>query len=152
MSGPDEPLAAHWQFYEDRARQAHLGPTDDYGQGREELLNDTLTFIQTGAPFTDEVRDRLDRVPQNRSKKHLRLRLHLFATTQLTCLDGPHDENARLIDQVHEALLPGEWDVECRLAYGESYADVAGDSGVTEGALKMRVSRWRARVREAVAV
>ncbi len=152
MSQPDEPLPTHWQFYADRARQAHLGLADDFGQGREELLNDTLTFIETGDPFTDEARDRLDRVPHNRAKKHRRLRLYLFGHSALTCLDGPDDEAGRLLDEVHEALSPAEWQVECRLAYGESYADIAGDIGVSEGALKMRASRWRARVREAVAV
>lgn len=152
MSGSDERLPVHWRFYEDRARQAHLGPADDYSQGREELLNDTLTFMKTGDPFTDEVRDRLDRLPQNRAKKHRRLRLYLFGHSALNCFDGPDDDDARLLDQVHEALSPREWDVECRLACGETFADVAGASGMSVGALKMRASRWRARVREMVAV
>ena len=60
--------------------------------------------------------------------------------------------DSRCLDQVHEALSPAAWQVECRLAEGETYAIVAGDSGLSEGALKMRVSRWRARVRKMVAV
>jgi hypothetical protein len=145
MSAPDQTLPPHWQYYADRSREADLGRVNDFGQGREELLNDTLKFFQTGEPFTDERRASLDRVPHNRAKKHRRLRLYLFGHATLTYVDGPDDEAARLLDRVHEALSSGEWEVECRLAAGEVYADMAS-GGLSPGALKMRVSRWRARV------
>jgi hypothetical protein len=146
------PLPPSWQHYANRSLQAHRAYADDYGQGREEQLNETLNLIQLNGTLTDEQRAGLDRIPHNRSKKYKRLRLHLLASRTLTCFDGPEDEDAWLLDQVHEALTPAEWDVECRLAYGETYADVAGDTGVSVGALKMKVSRWRARVRETIAV
>jgi DNA-directed RNA polymerase specialized sigma24 family protein len=148
MSKPDNPLPSHWQYYAERAREAHLGYADDFGQGREELLHETLKFIRTGDPFTDERRASLDRVPHNRAKKHRRLRLYMFGQATLTYFDGKDDPDSQLIDRVHESLSPSEWEVECRLAEGESYAAIAASSGVSPDALKMRVSRWRTRVRE----
>src|SRR5438552_3652834 len=79
MSTSDSPLPAHWQFYAERAHQTHHGRVDDFGYGREELLWETLSVIQSGTPFTDDCRQRLDRIPQNRGKKHQRLRLYLMA-------------------------------------------------------------------------
>jgi hypothetical protein len=154
MSETDDPLPAHWQYYSDRATEAHHAPADEFGQGREEQLGKTLEHIESGNSFTDEVRERLDRTPHNRAKKHRRLRRELQERQRR---EGPgyfgwaDDEDAQLLDRVHEALAPAEWEVECRLADGETYAGVA-DGVVSVPALKMRVSRWRARVREALTV
>jgi DNA-directed RNA polymerase specialized sigma24 family protein len=93
-------------------------------------------------------RARLDRIPHNRAKKHRRLRLYMFGNAAPTYLDIKNDPNAQLIDFVHETLSPSEWEVECRLAEGESYAAVAANTGMSPDALKMRVSRWRSQVRE----
>ena len=41
----DDSLPSHWQYYSGRAREAHCGHTDDFGQGREEQLHETLKFI-----------------------------------------------------------------------------------------------------------
>jgi hypothetical protein len=41
------------------------------------------------------------------------------------------------------------WGVERRLADGETYREIACSFGITEGALKVRVSRWRAEIRRA---
>jgi hypothetical protein len=154
MSIPDDPLPAHWQYYSDRAAENDGGYADAFGQGREEQLHETLVFIESGEPFTDEVRDRLDRIPHNRTKKHRRL-LKLLKGRLRGEEPGytawPDDEDAQLLDQVHEMLAPAEWEVECRLACGETYVEVAA-GGVARATLKMRVFRWRARVREAVAV
>jgi hypothetical protein len=154
MSESDDSLPTHWQYFTDRSDETDRGYANDYGQGREEQLGEILDHIESGEPFTDEVRDRLDRIPHNRSKKHRRLRLHLLdleRKEESGYLAWPDDEDARLLDQVHEALAPAEWELECRLASGETYAEVAG-TGLSPTALKMRVSRWRARVREAVAI
>ncbi len=78
MSTSDSPLPAHWQFYAERARQTHHGRVDDFGYGREELLGETLAVIQSGVPFTNDCRQRLDRIPWNRAKKYRRLRLYLL--------------------------------------------------------------------------
>ena len=137
-----------WQYYSDRAREAHCGYADDFGQGREELLHETLKFISTGSPFTDEHRGRLDRVPHNRAKKHRRLRLYLSCNAAPTYLAAEDDPDTQLIDFVHESLSPTEWEIECWLANGEGYAAIAAKTGVSPDALKMRVSRWRARLRE----
>ncbi len=99
------------------------------------------------------MRDRLDRIPHNRAKKHLRLftflRSHL-RRDEPRYLAETDDEATQLLDEAHEALTPGEWEMECRLACGETYAEIA--DGVSPTALKMRAGRWRAKIREAIAV
>jgi hypothetical protein len=56
------------------------------------------------------------------------------------------------VDQVQAMLSPGEWEVECRLAAGQTYAEVARDRGLSPDALKMSASRWRARIRPKLAL
>lgn len=218
MSTSDSPLPAHWQFYTERARQTHYGRVDDRGYGREELLWETLAAIQSGIPFTEDCRQRLDRIPWNRSKKHRRLRVFLLLRRSAGRKSGgvdrylgrkrfggeKHIEGIRVhpgsgaltcrkcsnamtpaeeaiygskcedcwagraaetvvegagaivqgisVDQVQGMLSPGEWEVECRLAAGQSYAEVAGDGGLSADALKERASRWRARIRPKLTV
>lgn len=144
MSVSDDDLPPHWKYYATRAHEAHCGRADDYGQGREEQLDETLSLIAKGRRFTKKLRQRLDRLPHNRSKKHTRLRLHLLCNPVVSC----EDENEPLIDRVHATLTSVAWEIECRLAAGESYAALGG--GVTVAALKMRVSRWRVAVREQI--
>ena len=62
-----------WQYYAERARQTHHGWVDDFGNGREELLWEILAVIESGRPFTDECRQRLNRLAWNRAKKHRRM-------------------------------------------------------------------------------
>jgi hypothetical protein len=148
MLAPAKSIPFWWQYYSDRGREAHCGYADDFGHGREELLHETLKFITTANPFTDEQRARLDRVPHNRAKKHRRLRLYLSRTVTPTYFSATDDPDTQRIDFVHESLSPTEWEIECRLADGESYGVIAANTGVSPDALKMRVSRWRARLRE----
>jgi hypothetical protein len=56
------------------------------------------------------------------------------------------------VDQVRAMLSPGEWEVECRLSAGQTYAEVASDRGLSPDALKVSASRWRARIRPKLAV
>ena len=56
------------------------------------------------------------------------------------------------VDQVQSMLSLAEWDVECQLAAGQTYADVARDRGVSPDALKVRAGTWRARIRPNLAV
>src|SRR5262249_41144094 len=159
--------------------------------GREELLWETLVVIQSGVPFNDECRKRLDRIPWNRAKKHRRLGLHLrrrrsaeweaigpgrrlgrqslsgenhteviranqdgAGVTCRTCGKAmtPAEEAAYRsrcedcwaekavgvevdesgaqvqgisVEHVQGMLTPGEWAVECRLAAGQTYPEVA---------------------------
>lgn len=153
MSTSDSSLPSHWQYYAECARQAHHGRVEDFGYGREELLGETLAVIESGLPFTDDCRQRLDRLPRNRAKKHRRLRLYLFGkrsparAQELSAVDV-----ADAIDQVRDLLSPGEWAVEWRLASGETYAEVALDLDVSPDTLKVRAARWRARIRRKLAV
>jgi hypothetical protein len=217
MSSSDLSLPAHWQYYAERARQTHHGRVDDFGYGREELLSETLAVIESGSPFTDDCRERLDRLPWNRAKKNRRLRRALggpqpaereasgpgsalgrdgMSTAQpdeyvprrsrgagITCricekamtlseeaAYGSRCENcwagevgkvmmdepvAQLkgisVDQVQRLLSPDEWEVESRLAAGQTYAEIAPDSGVSPDALKVRAGRWRSRIRRKLA-
>ncbi|QJW95377.1 hypothetical protein [Frigoriglobus tundricola] len=144
MSVSDVGLPPLWQYYSDHAREAHDGRADEFGQGREEQLNETLRLIESGKPFTNAMRATLDRLPRNRSKKHVRLRVWSFGHAVFSYRDFQEP----LIDKVYESLAPAEWLVECKLAGGESYATIAADTGVTEAALKMRVLRWRSALRE----
>jgi hypothetical protein len=153
MSTSASSLPAHWQFYAERAHETHHGRVDAYGDGREELLWETLAVIQSGDPFTDDYRQRLDRIPRNRAKKHRRLRRHLLGRS----LPDRAQEAAAVkvtdsVDEVRGMLSPGEWEVEWRLAAGQTYAEVALDRGLSPDALKVRASRWRARLRRKLAV
>jgi hypothetical protein len=152
MSTSDSSLPAHWQFYAERARQAHHGRVDDIGYGREELLWETLAVIQSGVPFTDDCRQRLDRLSWNRAKKHRRLRLHLPGG--LSSASAQAESAVEVADSAHQVrsmLSPGEWEIECRLAAGQTYAEVAVDLGLSPDALKVRASRWRSRIRRKLA-
>ncbi len=153
MSTSDCPLPAHWLFYSERAHQTHHGRVDDFGYGREELLWEILELIQLGAPFTEDCRQRLDRIPWNRAKKHRRLRRCLVkgAFPQSAEVAEPV-ELTDSIDQVRGMLSPSEWEVECRLAAGQTYAEVALDRGIFPETLKVRAGRWRARIRRKVSV
>jgi hypothetical protein len=148
MSTSDPSLPAHWQFYADRARQTNHGLVDDFGYGREELLWETLAVIESGIPFTDDCRQRLDRIPRNRAKKHRRLRRYLLGgPSSAVAQDDSIVEVADSVEQVRGMLSPAEWEVEWRLAIGQTYAEVALDQGLSPDALKVRVSRCRARIR-----
>ena len=65
--------------------------------------------------------------------------------------EAPGIEVADSLDQLQGMLSPGEWEVEWRLAAGQTYADVAIDLGLSPDALKVRASRWRARIRRQLA-
>jgi hypothetical protein len=174
--------------------------------------------IESGRPFTDDCRQRLDRIPWNRAKKHRRLRLSLrdrlppkgeavglggslgrgpkgaawagegvagepggvgitcgtcgkvlilaeeaaYGCRCEDCWAGAvagvevHDSATQVqgisVDQVQRMLSPAAWEVECRLAAGQTYADVARDRGVSPDALKVRAGRWRARIRHSLAL
>jgi hypothetical protein len=142
MSVSDDQLPPHWQYYAERSHDSHHGLADDFGQGREEQVNETLKLIDSGKRFTKRRREWLDRLPHNRGKKHLRLRNRLFKNPNFEYFDTTNE----LFDVVHRALTTTEWEVECRLAEGETYADIA--SGESPAALKMRVQRCRERVRK----
>ena len=82
-------LPAPWQYYADRAIEAHQGRADCFGLGREEQLCETLRVIEQKIPFDDACRKRLDRLPQNRSKKHFRLLQRLADIARATKLVEP---------------------------------------------------------------
>jgi hypothetical protein len=117
------------------------------------MLWETLAVIESGSPFNDDCRQRLDRLPWNRAKKHRCLRLHLLRKSSPA---GAQEtwavEVADAVEQVRGMLSPGEWAVECRLAAGQTYAEVAPDLGISPDALKVRASRWRDRVRRELVV
>jgi hypothetical protein len=148
MSAADSFLPAYWQFYSERARQADLGRLDDIGYGREELLWETLAMIESGVPFTDGCHQRLDQIPWNRAKKYRRLGRCLLESPARA---GGHEtatvDVADSVDQVRGMLSPDEWEVERRLAGGQTYAEIAANIGLSPDALKVRASRWRARIR-----
>jgi hypothetical protein len=153
MSTSDPALPPRWQFYADRARQTHDGRIDDFSYGREELLWESLRAIESDVPLTDDCKLRLDRIPHNRAKKHRRLRLHP------SCRRTPFADHsgfetvdrADLLAWVRLRLSPTEWEIERRLAYGQTYCQVAIDYGLSSAALKVRTARWRARVRRELA-
>lgn len=152
MSTPNT-LPAHWQFYAERARETHLGRVDDFGYGREELLWETLAVIQSGVAFTDDCRQRLDRIPWNRAKKHRRLRTcPVVRPLHGSAQEASAVEVADSVHQLRGMLSPGEWEVECRLAVGQTYAEVALAHSLSPDTLKVRAGRWRARIRRKLAV
>jgi hypothetical protein len=148
MSTSHCSLPAHWQFYSDRAYQAHHGRVDDFGYGCEELLWETLAVIQSGVRFTEDCRQRLDRIPWNRAKKHRRMRKLLAqGLPRERASETDIVETADLVDMVRCVLSPSEFEVEHCLASGQSYAKLAIGRGCSPDALKVRVGRWRARIR-----
>lgn len=54
------------------------------------------------------------------------------------------------ISRVRTKLTSEEWDVEWRLASGQTFDDVAEDLQVKPEVLRERASRWRSRVRSEV--
>ncbi len=152
MLTSDSSLPTHWQSYAELARQTHQGRVDDFGYGREELLWEILALIESGVVFSDECRQRLARIPWNRAKKHRRLRHYRFSRP--SSASGQDDSTVEMADwvaHVRSMLSPAEWDVERRLAVGQTYAEVALDHGLSPDALKVRATRWRTRVRRELA-
>ena len=141
-------LTEQWVYYQDRAKEAHLGRADHFGLAREEQLWETLRSIESGEPFDAQCRKRLDHIPQNRAKKHLRIRQRLVHKDHSivfpdSTVDAKDDVNA-----VETFLSPFERGVERQLAQGNSYAPIAADLQVSEASLKMRVTRWRRQIRD----
>ena len=152
MSDQDPPLPAHWQYYADRAHEAHVGRADDFGHGREEQLWETLRVIERGEPFTNDCRSRLDRLPQNRAKKYRRLRRRLASMApDLSKEQTSPVELNDTVANVRRAMSDAEWQVEYALATGRTYSEIALTLGITADALKIRVSRWRKRIRRKLA-
>jgi hypothetical protein len=155
MSVEHASIPPSWLYYQDRSAEADASRADDFGHGREEQLWETLKVIESGEPFTEACRSRLDRVAQNRAKKHRRLRLHLASLAGAVRRDdSPHVRAIAVADdmaRVRRALSPVQWDVEWRLAGGETYGEVARTYELTPGALKVRVQRWRALIRTRIA-
>ncbi len=151
MSTSHSPLPAPWQYYAARARQTDRVRVGDFGNGLEELLRETLEVIQSGVPFSDACRQRLDRIPLNRAKKHRRLRLYLRQRPSVAANQETSPlEVAESIEQVRGMFSDSEWEVECRLAAGQRYAEIALERGLSPEALKVRAARWRARIRHAL--
>ena len=148
MSVLETVLSAPWLYYSNRARETHLGRADHFNLGEEQLW-ETLRVIESGEPFDADCRNRLDRIPQNRAKKYLRLlqKLALFARPA-TSIEPPFLDVKDEVEAVERHLSPAEQEVERRLAADETYAQISADMRITAAALKVRVSRWRRRVRE----
>lgn len=141
-----EALPAHWQFYAEQATITHKRRSNARTMGHEEMLDAILDKIQAGATFDDDLKAQLLRLPQNRMKKHIRLRKQLAERpgVVLPTLDAEvRDEVAR----AERTMTPAEYRVEQRLAVGESYEEIARAEQVSVTTLKMRVSRCRQRVR-----
>ncbi len=153
MSTSAQPLPIPYQFYHEQSAAADRARYDDFAHGREEMLDDLLELIGRGDPFDDEAKSRLTGMPQNRRKKHARLRQVLRSTATLETTDQTLE---RLVLREHIALVRAkltvsEWQIEWRLAAGEPFAVIAVGERISVGTLKMRVSRWRERVRMAFA-
>ena len=147
---------AHWGYYLIRSLEADASRCDDFDHGREEQLDETLNFIRSGDPLDDQTRSRLDRIPWNRAKKYRRLRQRFSeGAAAVRPGDASHVQATTVADAVAaitEVMSPNHKAIEYRLAFGETYSEVASDHGVTSGALKVRVKRWRDVIRAAVKV
>lgn len=142
-------LAPQWQYYANHSSETDRGKADEFGHAREEQLNEVLLAIELGDVFDEECQARLDRIPQNRAKKHRRLRVvakHHVSTIESVASDCA--ERADLIASVRVILTPREWTVEFRLSSGATYDVLAREYETSPGALKVQVCRWRVRVRE----
>ncbi len=144
MSISDQSLSTYWQYYADRAWETHQGRADEYGLGCEEQLCETLAVIQRDESFDEACRSRLDRMPHNRAKKHRRLRRYRCTYRQV---ERNQIELTESISQIRVILTDEQFAVEFRLANGESYRELAHEFEVSVTALKVRVCRWRERVR-----
>lgn len=149
MSTSHPILAPQWQYYADHSSEADRGKADDFGLAREEQLNETLEAIERGESFDEDCLARLDRIPQNRAKKHRRLRV-VVKNHVLTIESVASDcaERADTIASVREILTPHQWVVEYRLAMGATYNMLSREYDITPGAIKVQVCRWRVRVRK----
>ena len=140
----NQALPTEWQYYADRARDAHTASCDPLAAGREEQLDKILASIATGRDFTPAVVARLERLPWNRAKKHRRFDRTLRqreSVRERTALRPPHSIGEfPTLDAEH-------FRVEGLLIAGESYPVIARRMATTVAALKMRVVRWRRAIR-----
>ena len=151
MSTPT--LSVEWQCYAECSERTHRRRCDAFGNGSEEQCCKILDDIAKATEFTLGVRESIERLPWNRAKKHIRLqrcirrRAEQFDRERQQRRACPGPDTAVL-----DLLAPTQFAIETRLAEGESYCIIACDLGVAEGALKMKVSRWRQEVRAAFAI
>jgi DNA-directed RNA polymerase specialized sigma24 family protein len=118
------------------------------GAGREEQLWAILDAIEHGESFTESYRQKLDRLPRNRGKKYLRLLGRVALITPAVQAAGhSRVDNSDEIERISQKMSQTEFNVEQRLASGETYAEIAAEIGASTGALKVRVGRWRQRIR-----
>lgn len=142
-------LAPQWQYYAEHSSEADRGKADEFGHGREEQLNEVLHAIERGDVFDEECLARLDRIPQNRAKKHRRLRVVVKnRVSAIESVASDCAERADTIASVREILTPLQWVVEYRLATGATYDVLSREYDIKPGAIKVQVCRWRVRVRE----
>lgn len=146
-----QPLPAHWEYYRNHSLKTHHARCDHHGYGREEHLNETLRAIGESGQFDAATLNRLDGVAWNRAKKHRRLKMMLFSGFGWPKFFATCCEKVLItsdtVSAVRQSLKAGQWEVEWRLASGEPFQEIARDLGVAVGTLKVRVSRWRSRLR-----
>ena len=147
----EDCLPAHWSYYLKCSREADSGRADDFGFGREEQLLATLETIESGVSFDINTQGRLNRISWNRAKKHRRLRKCLSSSpTPSLSGDSPQVKAAMISDtlaNVRRLFSEAEWSVESRLARGDTYSEIASFDPTKANALKVRVMRWRTRIR-----
>ena len=143
-----EDLSLCWQYYEKCSFRVHNRRCDSLAAGQEEQLGVILELIATGCDITPEHVACLERLPWNRAKKHVRLARTLrereYARVRLCRRPVARRPEFPPLDPAH-------WRVEVSLAAGVNYGAIASGLGTTVGGLKMRVSRWRRKVRAALA-
>lgn len=147
---PKSALHAHsfWDFYSKLSQRSHRSCCDDFGHALEEQLWETLYAIEKCSVFNTDDLDRLERLPQNRMKKYRRLRLRMAQTAkQFIEHDFQSVDRKSTHDRIRDELPAGAWAVEQQLAGADAYATIANELGISENALKMRVSRWRSKIR-----
>ncbi|HEV3438767.1 MAG TPA: hypothetical protein VG122_15485 [Gemmata sp.] len=150
MSSSQHSISHHWQYYADLSSETHNGRVDNRGLGREEQLNETLEAIKRGEELNEAIKSRLGRMPHNRGKKHYHIRQYLIQNKSLATYEESPLKRLILAEElalVRNALTPEQWAIENRLADGESYESIASDHRVTSATMKVRVHRWREKLR-----
>ena len=149
MVDADLHVPTSWAHYFKTSERLRHSRCDDYSNGLEEQLHETLAAIEKGEAFDEDRLAKLDRLPRNRMKKYHRLRIHLRGKASSAVHLDPESPCFHLSEfESVRGKLPSEaWWVEQQLAEGAKYSELADSLCISENALKMRVHRWREAVR-----
>jgi DNA-binding NarL/FixJ family response regulator len=142
-------LEPQWEHY--LALQAKLKDSrtvDDANWGREAALNRILAASPERRLAVEEI-DRAARSEARRERHRARLRRHHLASPSQPQQPEHKLEARQIVGAIRRLVTSADWALFCALGDGHDYKEIAAQTSVTPGALRVRVLRLREKLQAA---